>query len=178
MMHADKRDEDRHERINRELIELLNELRVALPGVQILFAFMLILPFSQGFARVTTVERWVYFVAFIAAALGTALLIAPSSYHRLRFRRGDKEHLLLVSNRMAIGGMALVATAMALIVGLITDVIFGTAPAAIAAVLVGGWFAWFWYALPLRRRLDEDDDEGEPVDRFDPHHNGAAGRAR
>ncbi len=157
MTKADGNDEDQDDRINRELIELLNELRVALPGVQILFAFMLILPFSQGFAKVTTAERWVYFVAFIAAALGTALLIAPSSYHRLRFRHGDKERLLIASNRMAIGGMALIAIAMACVVGLITDVIFGTIAAAIAAGLVGGWFAWFWYGLPLTRRFGKDD---------------------
>ncbi|HEX3302837.1 MAG TPA: DUF6328 family protein [Thermomicrobiales bacterium] len=157
MTETDGNDEDHDDRINRELIELLNELRVALPGVQILFAFMLILPFSQGFAKVTTAERWVYFVAFIAAALGTALLIAPSSYHRLRFRHGDKERLLIASNRMAIGGMALIAIAMACVVGLITDVIFGTIPAAIAAGLVGGWFAWFWYGLPLTRRFGKDD---------------------
>jgi Family of unknown function (DUF6328) len=156
MTEVDRKDEDHEDRVNRELIELLNELRVALPGVQILFAFMLILPFSQGFAKVTTAERWVYFVAFIAAALATALLIAPSSYHRLRFRHGDKERLLVASNRMAIGGMALVAVAMACVVGLITDVIFGTPAAAIAAGLVGGWFGWFWYGLPLTRRFGMD----------------------
>lgn len=149
--------EDQDDRINRELIELLNELRVALPGVQVLFAFMLVLPFSQGFARVTTVERWVYFGAFISAALGTALLIAPSSYHRLRFRQGDKERMLVASNRMAICGMAQVAVAMAGVVGLITDVIFGTPAAAFASGLVGGWFAWFWYGLPLSRRLGVGD---------------------
>jgi hypothetical protein len=166
-------DEDRHERVNRELIELLNELRVALPGVQILFAFMLILPFSQGFTRVTMAERWVYFAAFVAAALGTALLIAPSSYHRLRFRHGDKERMLIASNRMAIGGMGLVAIAMALVVGLVTDVIFGTLAASIAAGLVGGWFAWFWYGLPLSRRL-EDGERRQRAERFDPRHDGAA----
>jgi hypothetical protein len=154
MAKDDHSKEEKDERVNRELLELLNELRVALPGVQILFAFMLILPFSQGFAKITDVERWVYFGAFIAAALGTALLIAPSSYHRLRFRQGDKEHMLFSSNRMAIGGMALVAIAMAGVVGLITDVIFGTLAASITAGLVGGWFAWFWYGLPLSRRLE------------------------
>jgi Family of unknown function (DUF6328) len=174
-MPADERDEDRHARINRELIELLNELRVALPGVQILFAFMLILPFSQGFTRVTSVERWVYFAAFIAAALGTALLIAPSSYHRLQFRQRDKEHMLIVANRMAIGGMGLVAVAMALVVGLITDVIFGTLAASIVAALVGGWFAWFWYGVPLSRRLDDRDRSVIP---FDARHNGASHRSR
>jgi hypothetical protein len=163
--------EDRQERVNRELIELLNELRVALPGVQILFAFMLILPFSQGFTRITSTERWVYFAAFISAALGTALLIAPSSYHRLRFRHRDKEHMLFVANRMAIGGMALVALAMALVVGLITDVLYGTLAASITAGLVGGWFAWFWYGLPLTRRFDDDHERDE---QFDTH--GAAAR--
>ena len=165
--------EDGQERINRELIELLNELRVALPGVQILFAFMLILPFSQGFTRITPTERWVYFAAFIAAALGTALLIAPSSYHRLRFRQRDKEHLLLVANRMAIAGMALVAISMAMVVGLITDVIYGTLAASLAAGFVGGWFAWFWYGLPLTRRFDDDEERREPLD---ARHDGAAHR--
>ena len=173
-MHADDGDEDRHERINRELIELLNELRVALPGAQILFAFMLILPFSRGFPQVTSAERWVYFAAFIAAALGTALLIAPSSYHRLRFRQRDKEHMLIVANRMAIAGMALVAVAMALVVGLITDVIFGSLAASIAAGFVGAWFAWFWYGLPLTRRFDDDDRKDAPS--LGVRHNGAVHR--
>src|SRR5690349_11758680 len=105
--HADGA-EDKQDRVNRELIELLNELRVALPGVQVLFAFMLVVPFSQGFSKVTVPQRWVYFGSFMCAAFGTALLIAPSSYHRLRFRHHDKERMLFASNRMAIGGMALV----------------------------------------------------------------------
>src|SRR5438105_4399483 len=150
------RGEDEHQRVNRELIELLNELRVALPGVQVLFAFMLVVPFSQGFTKVTTAEKWVYFASFMAAALGTALLIAPSSYHRLRFRHRDKERMLFASNRMAIGGMALVALSMAGAVGLITDVILGTAAASIAAGVVAAWFAWFWYGLPLSRHLETD----------------------
>jgi hypothetical protein len=173
-MQKDEPEEDRHERINRELIELLNELKIALPGVQILFAFMLILPFSQGFAKVTAGERWVYFAAFIAATLGAALLIAPSSYHRLRFRRRDKERMLFAANRMAVGGMALVALAMALVVGLVTDVIFGTVPASIAAGFVGGWFAWFWYGLPLSRRLEDRDHKD--TDSLRMRHNGAVHR--
>ena len=74
------------DRVDRELIELLNELRVALPGVQVLFAFLLTVPFSNGFQRLTGIQRNAYFVAFVLAALSAALLIAPSSYHRLRFR--------------------------------------------------------------------------------------------
>ena len=106
---GDRPDEDAKERIDRELIELLNELRVALPGVQVLFAFMLVVPFSQRLLESDAVERWIYFAAFIAAALGAALLIAPSSYHRLRFRQGDKERMLHTSNRLLLSGMAMVA---------------------------------------------------------------------
>jgi hypothetical protein len=148
--------EDRQERVNRELIELLNELRVVLPGAQVLFAFMLTVPFSQRFTEVNAAERWVYFGALLCLALGTALLIAPSSYHRLRFRHGDKERMLVASNRMAVGGMALLAVAMAGVVGLITDVVFGMPAAGIAAGGVAAWFAWFWYGLPFSRRLGPD----------------------
>jgi amino acid transporter len=146
--------EDHKQRVDRELIELLNELRVALPGVQILFGFLLILPFSQGFVKLSSVERWIYFGALATTALGTALLIAPSSYHRLRFRQEDKERMLFTSNKLAIVGMALVALSIASIAGLITDVVFGTAQAVVVAIAIGGWFGWFWYGLPLGRRID------------------------
>jgi hypothetical protein len=134
---------------------LLNELRVALPGVQVLFAFMLVVPFSQGFTDLTSAERWVYYAAFLAAALGAAMMIAPSSYHRLRFRQGDKERMLHTSNRLVIVGMALVATSMALSVGLITSFVFGTAHAIVAGTLIGVWFGWFWYGLPITRRVQD-----------------------
>src|SRR6059058_4200036 len=90
--------ESRHERVNRELIELLNELRVALPGVQVLFAFLLTVPFTQRFGKTTEIERDIYFVTLILAALSSVLLIAPSSQHRLLFRKRDKERLLLRAN--------------------------------------------------------------------------------
>ena len=92
--------EDERDRVNRELIELLNELRVALPGVQVLFAFLLGVPFTQRFGQVTELQKDVYFLTFLCAAVATALLIAPSAYHRLEWRRGDKEHLLVVLNRL------------------------------------------------------------------------------
>ena len=100
-------DEGPKERVDRELIELLNELRVALPGVQVLFAFLLILPFSQRFREVTSAQRGVYFGAFVCTAVATALFIAPSSYHRLQFRQKDKERMLLSANKMAIAGTGL-----------------------------------------------------------------------
>src|SRR5262249_51360667 len=88
----------RREDLDRELIELLNELRVALPGVQVLFAFLLAVPFANGFPKLSQTGRDVFFAAFLATALSTALLIAPSSYHRLRWRQNDKERMLVISN--------------------------------------------------------------------------------
>jgi hypothetical protein len=111
-------------------------------------------PFSQGFAGLNSFERWVYFAAFISAALGTALLIAPSSYHRLRFRQGDKEQMLFTSNKLMLVGMGFVALAMALAVGLISGVVFGDGVALVAGFGIGAWVVWFWYGLPLSRRLE------------------------
>jgi hypothetical protein len=150
--------EDKHERINRELIELLNELRVALPGVQVLFAFLLILPFNPGFQRITSTERYVYFGSFIAAAVATALLIAPSSYHRIRFRAHDKEQMLFTSNRLAIVGMGFLALSISGVVFLITDFLFGEPAAALITAAVAAWFAWLWYGLPLSRKLRDKSD--------------------
>ena len=142
-------EESERERLNRELIELLNELRVALPGVQVLFAFLLTVPFTRGFPKLSALDRDVYFAAFISTALATALLIAPSSYHRLRFRHGDKEHMLFLANRLAISGMALLAVAIDCVVFVITDVIYGSTAVAVATALVGLAFVCLWYVLPL-----------------------------
>jgi len=151
----EKQDEDEKERLDRELIELLNELRVALPGVQVLFAFMLVVPFSQGFSSLTSLERWVYFAAFVTSALAATLLIAPSSYHRLRFRQGDKKRMLETSNRLLVSGLALVAVSIALSVGLISGFVFGTTMALIAGIGIGAALAWFWFGLPLSRRMQD-----------------------
>jgi hypothetical protein len=139
--------------LDRELIELLNELRVALPGVQVLFAFLLIVPFSNGWNDVTEVQRYVYFVAFLCAAAASAFLIAPSTYHRLRWREGDKEHLLVTANRLAIVGAVFLAGGMAAVVFLITDVLFDDSWAALTTAIAGGGFAWLWFGLALLREL-------------------------
>ncbi len=139
--------------LDRELIELLNELRVALPGVQVLFAFLLIVPFSNGWDDVTELQRYVYFVAFLCAAAASALLIAPTAYHRLRWREGDKEHMLVTANRLAIAGTVFLAAGMTATVFLITDLLFSVGWAGLAAGLVGGGFVWLWYGLPLVRTL-------------------------
>ena len=144
--------EGKDERLDRELIELLNELRVALPGVQVLFAFLLGVPFTQRFAQTSELQRDVYFLTFICAAAATALLIAPSAYHRLNWRQADKEHLLVVSNRLAIAGTALLAVAIAGTVFVVTDLLFDATSAALVAAATAAFFGWFWYALPLLRR--------------------------
>lgn len=128
---------------------------MALPGVQVLFAFLLTVPFSQRFPQLTQLQRSVYFAAFICAALSVALLIAPSSYHRLRFRQGDKERMLFTSNRLAIWGMAFVAMAVSGVVFLITDVLFGLVTAGLVTAAIAGWFVWFWYGMPLVRAARE-----------------------
>ena len=143
---------DEHD-LDRELIELLNELRVALPGVQVLFAFLLVVPFSQGWSRITPFQRDVFFAAFLLTALATVLLIAPSAYHRVRWRAGDKEHMLVTANRLAIAGSAFLALGMTSVVLLITDVLFHIGWAGVVAAATAGVFAWFWYGLPLTRRL-------------------------
>ena len=152
-----KPDEGEKERVDRELIELLNELRVALPGVQVLFAFLLILPFQQGWQQISDVERHLYFAALASSAVASALLIAPSVYHRLNFRRRNKERMLYDSTRMAIAGAAFVAIGIACAVFLVADVVYGT-PAALAVTLVAvALYGGLWFVLPLLRRRDPDD---------------------
>ena len=141
--------ESAEERHNRELIELLNELRVALPGVQVLFAFLLAVPFANGFPKLSSTDRDVFFAAFIATALSTVLLIAPSSYHRLRWRRHDKERMLVVSNALTIAGLACLAVAITCVVFVITDYLFHRSWAALFTALVGAAFLLLWYGLPL-----------------------------
>jgi hypothetical protein len=149
----DRSQESPKERVNRELIELLNELRVALPGVQVLFAFLLAVPFSQGWTRVNSFQRDLFFGTLLATALSSALLIAPSAYHRIHFRQQNKEELLITSNKLSIAGLAFLALAMIGAVVLISDFLFEPAAAVVFGVGVGGVFVWFWLALPLSRRI-------------------------
>jgi Family of unknown function (DUF6328) len=154
--------EDKKDRIDRELIELLNELRVVLPGVQVLFAFLLTVPFTQRFETVTEGQRAVYFGSFICTALATALFIAPMAYHRLRFRERDKERMLFTANRLAISGTVLLVMAIAGAVYLITDLLYHVTAASLVTAAVTAWFTWFWYGLPLTRKArDEDAPSGD-----------------
>jgi hypothetical protein len=144
--------ESEQERINRELIELLNELRVALPGVQVLFAFLLAVPFTQRFRQLTDVQEYAFFVALLCTTFGSVFLIAPSAYHRVRFREHDKEQMLHTANRLSIAGTAFLAVAMTSAVYLITDLVFNAPVTLIMTAVTGATFAWFWYGLPLSRK--------------------------
>jgi amino acid transporter len=147
-------DDDHKGDLDRELIEFLNELRVALPGVQVLFAFLLAVPFAAGWENIDQSQKYAFMVALLAAALGTVLLIAPTTYHRLRWRERDKEQLLRTSNRLAIAGTGCVAVGMTAAVYLVTDAVFNATVAAVVTALVAVVFAWFWYGLPLWRRIE------------------------
>ena len=147
--------EDSKERLDRELIELLNELRIALPGVQVLFAFLLAVPFTQRWEEVNGVERYAFFTAVMCATISTVLLIAPSSYHRIRFRQGDKAQMLETANRLAIAGTVFLALAMTAAVFVVTDAVFDNLAAALVSAAVAGLFGWFWYGLPLSRRVED-----------------------
>jgi len=146
-------EETPKERADRELIELLKEVRVVLPGVTGLFAFLLAVPFAKGWDRVTPFQRDVFLVAFLSTGIAVALLTAPSSYHRLRFRAGNKEHLVRVGNRLTIAGIAASAVSLEAVVLLVIDYVVSTGAAIGAtagfALLVLG----LWYGLPLYARL-------------------------
>ena len=148
-------EETHEERVNRELIELLNELRVALPGVQVLFAFLLAVPFSQRFAETTDLQRDTYMVALLSTLAGSVFLIAPSAYHRIRFRDRDKEALLQISNIFAIVGMVFLAIGMTSVVFLVTDLIFKGSVTTVVTSLTAALFALVWFVLPLARKSQD-----------------------
>ena len=156
------RRESRAERIDRELIELLNELRVALPGVQFLFAFLLIVPFQPGMARATDFQRDLYFLTLAAAAVATGLLIAPAAQHRVLFRQRDKDALLKRSSRSAYAGTVVMGIAIVSAVMLVLDVLFSRTQAVVTAGAVAALLAWWWVVLPLWHRT-----QGETVDADD-----------
>jgi hypothetical protein len=145
-------DRERDERKrDRQMIELLNELRVALPGVQILFAFLLTVPFSMRFPDLTPFQRDVYYVTLMATLLSTACLIAPSAGHRLRFHQGERAWIVESANRMMIVGLVTLAVALTASVLLITDLMFDGARVWIYTGIVGGLIVGLWFVRPLAR---------------------------
>ena len=151
---SDDTQESHQARVNRELIELLNELRVALPGVQVLFAFLLAVPFSAGYSKIEPFQRDVFFMTLVATAISTAFFIAPSAYHRWHFRKHEKEQLLGTSNIFALIGILFLAISMVGVVVLVTDVIYSQELAIASGTFAVLLFGGLWAALPLWRRRD------------------------
>jgi Family of unknown function (DUF6328) len=153
---SDRPDETEKERLDRNLGELLQELRVALPGVQVLFAFLLVVPFNQRFPEITTFQRTLYFVTLLLATAATICLIAPTAHHRVEFRQQDKERIVFGATKLAIAGLALLAGAMTGAVMLITDMLYHATTVAIVAGVVALGFLTLWFGWPVKRLLDND----------------------
>jgi hypothetical protein len=142
-----EQNETPKERHDRELIELLNELRVAMPGVQVLFAFLLAVPFARGWSRVDDFQKDVFFVSFICAAVSSILLMATSSIHRIGWRVSDKEKIVVVGTALTIAGLATLAAAVSAAVLLVTDYIFSRTTAWLTAGSIAGLIVITWYVL-------------------------------
>jgi amino acid transporter len=153
--------ESKGERLDRELMELLQELRVVLPGVQVLLAFLLTAPFQQRFAQLPGSLRNAFFASIASATLATVFLIAPSAHHRLRWRAGEKERLVRIGNQMALWGMLFLAAAVVLALYVVTNVLFTSELALLTAGATVVVFAGLWYALPMIGRPSAEDDESE-----------------
>jgi hypothetical protein len=146
------RDETAKERLDRNMVELVGELRVALPGVQVLFAFLLTVPFNQRFAQVSSFEETIYLVTLLSTAVATGLLLAPSALHRIQFRQDDKKHIVESANRYAIAGFAALMVAVTGAVLLVTHFLYDDITAYAATIGVGGLLLFLWYVVPLTRR--------------------------
>ena len=171
--------ESKSERLNRELMELLQELRVVIPGVQVLLAFLLTAPFQQRFANLPGSMRNAFFASIACATLATAFLIAPSAHHRLRWRAGEKEPLVRIGNQMAIVGTVFLAAAFVLALYVITDVLFTTNLAVMTAIAALVVFVALWYVVPWLGSFNSNSDEEEPEeDRLPPQESRGASSRR
>jgi amino acid permease len=169
------RNETEKQRWNRNFADLLQELRVAQTGVQILFAFLLTLPFSSGFPKTTALQRDVYVIALLSAAFATATIISPVAFHRALFRQGRKPELVHYAHRMASTGLAFMLVSMVSSVLLITDYLLNIWVAIALTVIAAGWFLTFWAIVPWYRRnwideeaLEEDEEAEKGDDPEDP----------
>ncbi len=150
-------NESEQDQTARELLELLNEIRVILPSVSTLFAFMLAVPFTQRFDRINEFDRYVFFAGFLCAAFSVAFLTVPSVYHRLHWRRDvrDKDQMLRTSNRLSILGVVFMALSMIATVYVVTRSVFSRVPTLIATGAVAAAMVWLWFLLPMSRRAKE-----------------------
>lgn len=151
----DQRQETAAQRDDRNLGELIQELRVAGLGVQVLFGFLLSLPFTTRFSQLTGAQRDLYLACLVLSAMATALLIAPVAYHRLVFRRGMKERLVRFANALAILGLAAVALAVLTAVLLLAWYVAGALAGGLVTALVGATIVMLWFAVPLASRREQ-----------------------
>jgi cation transport ATPase len=149
----EQRTKDEQKRLDRQLEELLQEVRVAMPGVQVLFGFLLAVPFQQGFDTITSSQRLIYFATLLAAAVATAFFIAPAAFHRINFEQHQKKSVIHVGNRQFLIGLVALALAMNGAVALVTDLIFKGSTLIVTIAVVASLFAWLWFGLGLVRRL-------------------------
>ncbi|HEY2772272.1 MAG TPA: DUF6328 family protein [Solirubrobacteraceae bacterium] len=147
-----RRDETEDERLDRNTTDLLTELRVAAVGIQVLFAFLLVVPFQTGWKHVDAFERDVYFLAFVCIATATVLLIAPTIHHRLLFRMHEKAYLVDVGTKLVIVAVLLLGIGLVAIMVLIADIVFGGAAPAILGIAGALLTGIVWFGIPLRRR--------------------------
>jgi hypothetical protein len=166
---AEGRNETHLERCDRNLVELLQEVRVVQTGVQVLFAFLLMAPLTPGFADLGALQRLEYFVTLTLAGAAAVLLIAPTAYHRVLFRLGDKDYLVTVANRLTIAGLTAVAMSMIGAFVFVTDILFGQTAALVAGAATGTALVVLWGALPLARRRALAGAGRAPADRAAAH---------
>jgi O-antigen/teichoic acid export membrane protein len=148
-----ERNETELERADRHLAELMQEVRVAQTGVQVLFGFLLTVPFTARFDSLTGRERGLYLATLTVAGAAAMLLSAPSSQHRVLFRCGDKKYVVRMANRYAMAGFGCVALAMVGALLLVAELVVGGGVAAAVAAAAGAVALWCWYLQPLRRRV-------------------------
>lgn len=158
------REESEHERLTRNVSELLQELRVAQAGVQFLFGFLLAVAFTEAYSRTTTFQHVVHLVAVLSATVAVALLSAPAAWHRLLFRQGERPMIIEWANRFAIAGMAFLAVSMTFTVLLLTGEIVGTTGGVVFAVLAALLFGILWFALPVVRRVRSNNEPTSVAD--------------
>jgi predicted membrane channel-forming protein YqfA (hemolysin III family) len=160
-----ERSEGLKERLEREHGELIQELRALIPGAQVLLGFLLAIRFTQQFGDLTDTQRYVYYVTLLSTAAALVFFLAPSAYHRVRFRAGDKEYMMTKGNREAIAGSVATSIALTGVIYLVTDLVFGTVQAVIVAAVFFALIAWLWWAIALYRAYLERRDGGSAPDR-------------
>jgi len=153
-----RREEPESERLGRNVTDLLNELRVAGTGIQVMFAFLLVVPFNAGWTKTSAFDRWDYFITLLCIAIAAVLLIAPSVHHRLLFRQHERAYLVRVGTRLAIVAAAFLALGLTGILVLIANFVFGTVAASSVGIAAALIVTVVWFALPLSRRHERSEN--------------------